>query len=76
MARNKLTVTINEALDIMRKAGVPVSSATLADGIESGNYPFGRLVRKSETTGRRTFEIFRIDLLRWLESKTPKEVIA
>ena len=73
MARNKLTVTINEALEIMRNAGVPVSGVTLADGIESGVYPFGRLVRKSETTGRRTFEIFRVDLLRWLESKTPKE---
>lgn len=73
MAKIKLTVTLNEAMEIMREAGYSITGATLADGIESGAYPFGRLVRKSETTGRRTFEIFRIDLLRWLESKTPKE---
>lgn len=72
MARRKLTLSINETLAIMREAGVPASSASLADGIESGAYPFGRLVRKSES-GRRTFEIFVVDLRRWLEEKTPKE---
>lgn len=72
MARRKLTLSINETLAIMREAGVPASGASLADGIESGAYPFGRLVRKSES-GRRTFEIFVVDLRRWLEEKTPKE---
>lgn len=73
MAKRALTATINETVEIMRSAGIPMTSATLADGIESGVYPFGRLVRKSETTGRRTFEIFRVDIQQFLESKTPKE---
>lgn len=76
MAKNKLTVTVNETLAIMRKAGIPITAITLADGIETGVYPFGRMVRKSEITGRRTFEIYRVDLQQWLDSKTPKEVSA
>jgi len=76
MKRPKLTVTVNEALAIMRKAGIPITAVTLADGIETGVYPFGRMVRKSEITGRRTFEIYRVDLQQWLDSKTPKEVSA
>lgn len=73
MAKNKLTVNINEAVEILRNAGIPMTAARLADGIESGVYPFGRLVRKSETTGQRFFEIFRIDVLRFIDEKTPKE---
>ena len=73
MAKQRITVTVNEALSILRAAGMPATASTLADGIESGVYPFGRMVRKSETTGRRTFEIFRVDLMSWIDSKTPKE---
>lgn len=73
MAHQKITVTVNETLAILRASGMPATASTLADGIESGAYPFGRMVRKSETTGRRTFEIFRVDLMAWLESKTPRD---
>ena len=76
MKRRKLTVTINEALSIMRKDGIPIADATLAHAIDTGVYPFGRMVRKSEITGRRTFEIYRVDLQQWLDSNTPKEVSA
>lgn len=72
MAKQRITVTVNETLSILRAAGMPATASTLADGIESGVYPFGRMVRKSES-GRRTFEIFRVDLMSWIDSKTPKE---
>lgn len=68
MASAKLKVGINEARNILAAAGIPMSNVTLADGIAAGIYPFGRVVRVTET-GRRTFEIFRVDLLAWAESK-------
>lgn len=68
-----ITVTINEVAAMFRAAGMKVSPVTLADGIEAGVYPFGRLVKKSSAAGRRQFEIFRVDVQRFLESKTPKE---
>lgn len=72
MAQPKITVTINEAAAMLREAGMKVTPMTLGDGIESGAYPFGRLVKK--TNGRRHFEIFTADLQQWIASKTPMEV--
>lgn len=67
-----LTVTINEVAAMFRAVGIKATPVTLTDGIEAGAYPFGRLVKKSPA-GRRQFEIFRVDVQRFLESKTPKE---
>lgn len=72
MASTKLKVGINEARSIIAAAGIPMSNTTLADGIATGIYPFGRVVRVTET-GRRTFEIFRVDLLAWIDSKRIRE---
>lgn len=65
----KLTMTINDVLKEMRKAGIPCSERSVSNGIAMGAYPFGR-VSNIGPTGRRTLEIFRVDFYAWLESKT------
>ena len=66
----KLTLSINETLDVLRNSGIPMEVRRLCDGIEDGTYPFGRVVRKSPN-GRRTFEIFLVDVEAFIKSKTP-----
>ena len=70
MPNQKLTMTINEVAAMFRASGISIEVGRLADGIASGDYPIGRVVRVSPG-GRRTFEIWRVDVLRFLESKTP-----
>ena len=69
----KLTMTLTEVYYAMREAGIPSSPVKISAGIVSGAYPFGRVVSEGET-GRRSFEIFRVDFNNWLETKIPKEV--
>lgn len=64
----KLALTIKEACAICKEYGWIVDKTVMADGIAEGRYPFGRVIGEG-TTGRRTFEIFRGDLVRWLEDK-------
>ena len=71
MAQQKLTMTLREVYYAMRAAGIPCNEKMISAGIASGAYPFGRVVQEGET-GRRTLEIFRVDLMAWIESKTPK----
>lgn len=66
----KLTLSINETLAVLRKRGIQMEASRLCDGIEDGTYPFGRVVRKSPN-GRRTFEIFLVDVEAFIKSKTP-----
>ena len=61
-------VTAKETASIMRRLGIPTSTSKIVDGIESGAYPFGRIVRVGES-GRRTTEIFRKDLYEFLRGK-------
>lgn len=67
----KLTMTVTEVYYEMRAAGIHCSPTSISAGIACGAYPFGRVVSTGET-GRRTLEIFRVDFLAWLASKTPK----
>ena len=67
-----ITMTVVEVVAELQKAGMKTSSRHIADGIESGAYPFGRMVKKS-ASGYRSFEIFRTDFFDWLASKTPRE---
>lgn len=64
----KLTVPLEEAAQLLRRAGMRISSAELATGIAAGRYSFGRLIGVGPT-GRRRTEIFRVDLLRWIAEK-------
>lgn len=70
MKRSKLTMTLEDVCKLFRSYGIPMETTRLADGIESGYYPFGSLVKKSPN-GRRTFEIWRIDVENYIKSKTP-----
>ena len=70
VCNNKLTMTILDVYHAMREAGISTSPTTISAGITSGAYPFGRVVSTGET-GRKTFEIFRVDFEKWLESKVP-----
>lgn len=65
----KLTVPLEEAAQLLRRAGMRISAAELANGIAAERYPFGRLIGVGPT-GRRRTEIFRVDLLRWIDEKT------
>lgn len=68
----RLTMTLLEVYHAMRDAGIPCTPKRISAGIETGAYPFGRVVAVGET-GRKTLEIFRVDFYAWLESKTPRE---
>lgn len=59
-------VTLNEACAIFRQNGISISSPALADGIQAGKYPFGRV--RTGTGQRRVFEIWRKDVEAFIES--------
>lgn len=62
------TMTLSEVVTAMRKAGFKTSETAVADAIETGRYPFGHVVGRGKT-GRRKFEIFRVDFEKWLKEK-------
>lgn len=66
----KLTMTLDEVAVEFRRWGISIEKGRLADGIASGDYPIGRVVRASPG-GRRTFEIWRCDVEAFLASKIP-----
>lgn len=70
----KLTMGLLDVYHAMRAAGIPCNPRMISASIASGAYPFGRVVNIGET-GRRTFEIFRVDFYAWLETRMPKEII-
>ena len=61
-------VSAAEAAQIMRRAGIRTSPTRIVDGIESGAYPFGRIVSVGPS-GKRSTEIFRKDLYDFLRQK-------
>lgn len=65
----KPTMTLHEVANAMRAAGIRCSASNIADDIESGAYPFGRIKTVGQR-GRRTVEIFTVDFTRWLSEKT------
>lgn len=67
----KLTMTLMDVYHAMRDAGIPCTPMRISAGIESGAYPFGRVVNIGET-GRRTFEIYKVDFNAWLQTRIPK----
>lgn len=68
----RITMTIRDVYHAMRAAGISCNTQMISDGIASGVYPFGRVVNEGET-GRRTFEIYKVDFYAWLETKIPKQ---
>lgn len=67
MPKNQ-TMTLNEVAAAMRAAGFKTTETTIADAIACGRYPFGVCLSKG-ATGRRRFEIFRVDFEQWLATR-------
>ncbi len=65
---SKLTLTIDEAVALCRRHGWVVGKTQLAEGIAEGRYPFGKILRVGNT-GRRTYEIWKTDVLAYLREK-------
>ena len=66
---DKPRLTLQETAVILREHGFPGCANTIADRIASGHYSFGQIVSVG-ATNRRTFVIYRADLLRWIQEKT------
>lgn len=61
-------MTLADVCRAFRQAGIPTSTAAIADGILCGAYPFGRLI-KVGPNGNRRFQIFAKDVEAFLDSK-------
>lgn len=61
-------MTLADVCRAFRQAGIPTSTAAIADGILCGAYPFGRLI-KVGPNGNRRFQIFAKDVEAFLASK-------
>ena len=64
---DKLTMTVNEVLSDMRKNGIRMSPKKFNFMVDSGMFPFVKLVRIT-THGRRTQVIMRQEYQTWLKS--------
>lgn len=62
----KPVITLNECVNIMRDHGFRMTASRLRDDIESGAYPFGRIISIGPN-GRRQTEIYRVKLEAWLK---------
>lgn len=60
--------TVASLAAAMRAAGFKTTETTIADAIACGRYPFGVCLSKG-ATGRRRFEIFRVDFEQWLATR-------
>ncbi len=64
---DKLTMTVNETMDDMRRNGIRMSPKKFNFMVDSGMFPFVKIVRVN-TTGRRTQLIMRQEYQNWLKS--------
>lgn len=67
--RRKPTMTLAEVVAAMRAAGFRTTEPAVAMAIDTGRYPFGTVIGTG-STGRRHFEILRVDFERWLSEVT------
>lgn len=71
---SKPLMTLADVVKDLQSVGVKINTNSLSEGIASGHYPFGTVLRVGDT-GRRSFLIFRTDYERWknefLLSTTP-----
>ena len=66
------TMTLQECAEAMRAKGFRISPARIRDGLESGAYPFGRIVSVG-ATGRKNTEIFRVMFEAWIREVCSEE---
>lgn len=65
-------MTLQECAEAMRAKGFRTSTARIRNNLESGAYPFGRIVSVG-ATGRRNTEIFRVKFEAWLREVCGEE---
>lgn len=70
MAKSNLRMTLEDVCQSFRQMGISIEKGRLADDIAAGVYPFGRVARVAPN-GRRTFEIWRVDVEKFLQSRIP-----
>lgn len=70
VAKSNLRMTLEDVCQAFREMGIPMEKGRLADDIAAGVYPFGR-VAKVAPNGRRTFDIWRVDVEQFLRSRIP-----
>lgn len=63
----KKTVSIVEAMKLLRANGIPIGQKKMRLGLESGALPFGQVISKGENRNN-SYLIFKSDLLRWIEA--------
>lgn len=66
------TMTLQECAEAMRAKGFRISPSRIRDGLESGAYPFGRIV-SVVATGRKNTEIFRVMFEAWIREVCGEE---
>lgn len=71
--QNKIRLTLEDVRKDMNSKGMRVSNKTIADSIESGIFPFGKILRKSDS-GIRTIIIMRKDYEEWIDHYCSGEV--
>ena len=62
----KAMMTLKDVADDMRSRGCSLALRTIADRIEDGTFPFGKIT-STGNSGRRTFIIFRKDYESWAD---------
>lgn len=66
MQKQRPRMTIQDVCRDLRSRGMGLNHKTVTDGIESGLFPFGRLLA-TNPSGRRTFLILRKDYEAWAD---------
>lgn len=65
-------MTLAECTEEMRAKGFRTSPARIRNGLESGLYPFGRIISVG-ATGRKATEIYRVKFEAWLREMCGEE---
>lgn len=65
------TMTIMDVYYELRKLGIRSSPKKVGQLIQSGDFPFGKVISTGET-GRCSYLIYRVDFETWVESIRPR----
>lgn len=62
------TLSLNQAAEYLRGHGLKIGNVVLANGLEQGKFEFGFCIVNDQ--GRRSFQIFKTLLDKWIEERT------
>ena len=66
MSKKIDTLSLKEATEVLRQAGLRTTETTIRDGLEQGVYPFGDCVKRGKN---RVFHIYRRLLEQWIDER-------